>query len=175
MNSYLAPSGIRFNDYMFSEPKPLGGWVQPRCAGVFVLLMRDPNWAPLPLQTVLFGEFGNDSREILQPHDQALLAAVVRPETLLVSVLPMPFSTTAQRSAICKQLIWAYNPACQTNGNSASSSELVRKLEELEKKHEEQSTYMQLLLANVNKMFEPNQPERPKRQVGFLAPPVSAA
>jgi len=174
MNSFQVHPGIRFNDYFFSEPKRLGGWMAPRCAGVFVILAHDPNWAPKPYQPLFFGEFGNNVREILLPQDQVKLATLARPETLLVAMLPMPFSTTAQRTAVCNQLVWAYNPGCQAAGTNAPPSELARKLEELEKKHEEQSTYMQLLLASANKLLEPPPPERPRRQVGFLPPPETA-
>jgi hypothetical protein len=173
MNSFLVPPGIRFNDCLFTEPKQLGGWVPPRCAGIFVILMGDPNWAPKPYQPLLFGEFGNNAREILPHHDRIRWAGASRPEALLVSVLPMPFSTTAQRTAVCNQLIWAYNPVCQANTTTAAPNELAHKLEELEKKHEEQTTHLRLLLASVNKVFEPL-PERPRRQIGFLPPPVTA-
>ena len=46
-------------------------------------------------------------------------------------------------------------------------NELVRKLDVLEKKHNEQTTQFQLLLASINRLFEP-QPERPHRPIGFL-------
>jgi hypothetical protein len=174
MNAFLVSPGIRFNDCLFSEPKHLGGWVSPRYAGIFVILVEDPNWAPKPYRALVFGEFGNNAREMLQPQDQIRLAGVSRAETLLVSVLPMPFSTTAQRAALCNELIWAYNPVCQANGATAAPSELARKLEELEKRHEEQTTHLHLLLANINKLFEPL-PERPRRQIGFVPRPVTAA
>jgi hypothetical protein len=173
MNSFLGLPGIRFNDCLFTEPKPLGGWVPPRCAGIFVILMKDGNWAPKPYQALVFGEFGNNAREILSQRDRLRLAEASRAEALLISVLVMPFSTTTQRAAVCNQLIWAYNPVCQTSGMTAAGNELAYKLEELEKKHEEQTTHMHLLLASVNKLFEPL-PERPRRHIGFLPPPVAA-
>ena len=176
MNPLQVYPGIRFNDFFFSEPTHLSSWVAPRCGGVFVILAGDPNWAPKPYQALFFGEFGNNAREILLPHDQVRLVNASKAEHLLVSVLPMPFSTTAQRAAVCQQLAQAYNPLCQTNGTGPASSELARKLEELEKRHEEQSTYMQLLLANANKLLEPPPAaERPRRQVGFLPPSEPAA
>jgi hypothetical protein len=176
MNPLQVYSGIRFNDYIFSEPTHLGAWVAPRCGGVFVILASDPNWAPKPYQALLFGEFGNNAREILLPHDQVRLANATKAEHLLVSVLPMPFSTTTQRAAVCQQLAQAYNPSHQSNGTAPAPSELARKLEELEKRHEEQSTYMQLLLANANKLFDPPPAaERPRRQVGFLPPSEPSA
>jgi hypothetical protein len=175
MNSYLAISGIRFNDCLFTEPTQLASWITPKYAGIFVILASDLNWAPKPLRALYFGEFGNNAQEVLpaSDRDRIRLAGATRGESLLVSALPMPFSTTAQRSEICNQLVWAYNPVWQANAAPPASSELTRKLEELEKKHEEQTTQLRLLLASVNRLFEPL-PEPPPRRIGFLPQPVTA-
>ena len=87
---------------------------------------------------------------------------------LFISVLPMPFSSSAQRCDARNQLTWAYNPVCQSSA-TPSPSELVRKLDELEKRHEEQSTQFHMLLASLNRFFEPL-PERARRPIGFLPP-----
>jgi hypothetical protein len=85
-----------------------------------------------------------------------------------VSVLPMPFSTTSQRCALTSELIWAYNPPCQPEGSKTAPVDLVRKLDELEKRHHEQTAQVMLLLANVNRIFGPL-PEPPRhRTIGFL-------
>jgi hypothetical protein len=169
----MVAQGIRFNDYVFAEPKPLGEWERPRYAGILVILAKDANWAPKPFQALFFGEFGNNSREVLLPTGQMRLAGAAPAEGLWVSVLPVPFSTTAQRMEILQQLVWAYNPVWQAKGSPTEPGELARKLDELEKKHEEQTTQVRLLLASVNKFFEP-QPEPPRRQIGFLPQPVTA-
>jgi hypothetical protein len=168
----VAP-GIRFNDYLFTEPKQLCEWERPRYAGILAILVRDPNWAPRPFEALFFGEFGNNSQEVLLPNGQMRLSGAAATGGLWVSVLPAPFSTTNHRLEILKQLAWAYNPVWQTKGSATAPSELARKLEELEKKHEEQTTQVRLLLASVNKFFEP-QPEPPRRQIGFLPQPVTA-
>jgi hypothetical protein len=158
----LVAAGIRFNDFVFSEPTPLAEWLPPKYAGLFVIVARDPNWAPKPFQPLYFGEFGNNAPP-----------STARADALFVAVLPMPFSTTAERTAARDQLIWAYKPLCQENRSpSAATGELARKLEALEKKHEEQTNQVGLLLATVNRFFEP-QPEPPRRRIGFL-PPQSA-
>jgi hypothetical protein len=168
----LVSAGIRFNDFVFTEPTPLAEWTQPRYAGLFVIVTRDPNWAPKPFQPLYFGEFGNNARENFLPHD-ARPHSTARVDALFVAVLPMPFSTTAERTAARDQLIWAYNPLCQVNrSQSAAAGELARKLEALEKKHEEQTNQVGLLLATISRFFEP-QPEPPRRHIGFL-PPQSA-
>lgn len=158
--------GIRFNDCMFSEPAPLNHWTAPRFAGLFVILASDGNWAPRPFQPLCFGEFGNNVRG---PLGIGYVRLPAHSGPLFISILPMPFSSSAQRCEVRNHLTWAYNPVCQ--GSAAPSpNELARKLEELEKRHEEQTIQFRLLLANMNRFFEPL-PERPRRQIGFLPQP----
>jgi hypothetical protein len=163
MSSYMLGPGIRFNDFMFSEPVPLTNWTAPKFAGLFVVLVEDTNWAPRAFQPLCFGEFGNNVRTPL------VSAAIRLPPSgrpLFLSVLPMPFSSSAQRCDVRNQLTWAYNPVCQ-GGATPNQNELVRKLDELEKRHEEQTTQFRLLLASINRLFEP-QPEPPRRPIGFM-------
>src|SRR6266852_6714264 len=165
MNTYLVVAGIRFNDYLFSEPRRLVEWVPPKCAGIGALLARDPNWAPKPLQPLCFCEFGNNA-------DLRRLARMPNMEALFVSALAMPFSTSAQRSEVRNQLVWAYNPVWQTSAGSALQSELSHKLEELERKHEEQTAHLRLILANINRLFEPQGEPKRRRAIGFLPQPA---
>jgi hypothetical protein len=104
-------TGIRFNDFYFSEPTPIGQWTPPRCAGLFVVLSQDANWAPKPYQPLHFGEFGNNSRDVLG----ATLLRPVDRQSLYVAALAMPFSTTAERRAIRAELVHAYNPISQAD------------------------------------------------------------
>jgi hypothetical protein len=163
MNSYMVGPGIRFNDFMFCEPVPLRNWTAPKFAGLVVVLAGDANWAPKPFQPLCFGEFGNNVRGPVAT-DSIRLPANAGP--LFISVLPMPFSSSAQRCDVRNQLVWAYNPIYQGSAAPAQN-ELVRKLDELEKRHEEQTTQFRLLLASINRLFEP-QPEPPRRPIGFL-------
>jgi hypothetical protein len=156
-------SGIRFSDCLFTEPVPLTNWTAPQCACLFVLLVRDGNWAPKLFQPLRFGEFGNNLRGSLAD-DAARLATHAGP--LFVAVLPMPFSSSAQRCELRDQLVWAYNPLYQRSAAPAQY-DLVQKLDELEKKHDEQTTQFRLLLASINRLFEPL-PEPPRRPIGFL-------
>ncbi len=104
-------AGIRFNDCYFSEPVRFVGWTPPKCAGLFAVLVPDPNWAPKPFRPIYFGEFGNNTPapgpEAAHLQDGGETAA------LLVVFLPLPFSTTAQRQALRHELVSAYHPACQ--------------------------------------------------------------
>jgi hypothetical protein len=146
---------------LFSEPAPLPTWRQPSCAGIVAVLARNPQWSPKPLQPLYFGEFGNDAapRTSLPPNVS---------RDLLVSVLPMPYSTAAQRRALCDELISAHNPALQANGTIASAAALARKVDELEARQLEQSQQILALLTHLGKLFEPAQ-AGPRRPIGFLS------
>jgi hypothetical protein len=167
MHSYLPPRGVRFNDYLFSEPTRLSGWTPPRFPGLFAILVDDSEWAPRRFQPVCFGEFGNNARQPLLYSEYARLVSVAGARTLFAAVLPMPFSTTAQRVALRDELVWAYNPAWQGNPGKAGPGELAGRVEELEKKHQEQTAQVLLLLSNMNMAFEP-QSMPARRRIGFL-------
>jgi hypothetical protein len=157
--------GIRFNDFMFSEPVPLSAWTPPKFAGLFVVLAPDNNWAPRAFQPLYFGEFGNN---VLCAPGGGLQRFPFN-AGLLIAVLPLPFSSSAQRAEARNQLLWAYNPVYQPAG-TPSQNELVRKLDDLEKKHEEQTTQFRLLLASLNRLFEPQPEPARHRPIGFLPP-----
>jgi hypothetical protein len=159
--------GIRFNDCFFTEPTPLTQWRPPQYPGLFVILVRDPNWAPKPFQPLYFGEFGNNAPEISLRGEPLFHLDPRRSAELLVATLPMPFSTTSQRCALRDELMWAYNPVCQTHTPKAPPQELARKVEQLEMRHQEQTAQFGMLLASINRLFEP-QPEPPRRRIGFL-------
>jgi len=160
MLSNLMPPGVRFNDCLFSEPAPLPTWRQPGCAGIIAVLARNPQWSPKPLQPLYFGEFGNDA----VPRTSWPANAG---RDLLVSVLPMPYSTTAQRRALCDELIAAHNPAWQANGTMVSAPALARKVDELQARQLEQSQQILALLTHLGKLFEPAQ-GGPRKPIGFL-------
>ena len=155
MGSYLATRGIRFNDCYFSEPTHLGNWVQPRYAGLLGIVVSDPNWAPKPFQPLYFGEFGNNAPIAALPSNYASLLLAANGRALLVCVYPMPFSTTAERWAVRNELVWAYNPACQTDANRTSSGE-----------DQEHSLQAKQLLTAVEPSGELK--KEPRRRIGFM-------
>jgi hypothetical protein len=155
-------SGVRFNDCLFSEPATLAAWRPSACAGILAILARNPQWGPRPLQPLYFGEFGNDA-----PHGRSLPANIHR-EDLLVSVLPMPYSTIAQRRALCGELIASHNPVWQANRDVVPVAELARKVDELSARQQEQSQQILSLLAHLAKLFAP-QPVGRRKPIGFLA------
>lgn len=169
MSGYLLPTGVRFNDCIFSEPVRLADWVPPGSAGILAVMARDANWAPRPLQPLYFAEFGNDARR--SPESRGVTPGTPG-DNLYVAVLLMPFSSAAQRTALRNELVAAYNPVCQS-GRAPSTAELARRVEELEARHHEQHTQILTLLTNLYRFFEP-QPVGPRRPIGFLAQMASA-
>ena len=117
MDPYLTPSGIRFNDYFFSEPTRLREWIPPRYAGLYAILAADPNWAPKPFQPQYFGEFGNNTPPAAWWNEYRPMPGEADPRELFIAVLPMPFSTTAQRLAVRNELVSAYHPPCQMDSD----------------------------------------------------------
>lgn len=156
MNSYLAPSGIRLNDCLFTEPVDLASWRPPQYAGLFAVFVRDPNWAPKPLRPLCFGEFGNGASRGTLLGNYNELIATANGNNLLIAVCPMPFSTTAQRWALRDELVWAYNPACQAEGQRISPSEIALRLQQS--------------IPSQTEM-----PKQPRRRIGFMPDIESAA
>lgn len=169
MPSFWVAPGLRFNDCVFSEPVRLAQWLPPACAGIAVVLARDPEWAPKPFRPLYFGEFGNDARR------PAECGRWARPAVgdLYISILPMPFSTSAQRRALRNELVSAYNPICQATG-TPSADELARKLDDLETRQQEQNAQILALLSHIARLFEPH-PVAPSRPIGFRPSPVPLA
>ncbi|PWU04456.1 MAG: hypothetical protein C5B51_16775 [Terriglobia bacterium] len=168
MPPYLAASGIRFNDCFFSEPIPLAEWIPPKCAGLFVILVSDANWAPRPFQPICFGEFGNNAQEVA-PRNATTWQQGVPDKGLFVAVFPMPFSTTQQRLALRHDLVRGYNPVCQGRDYDPGPIGLSQKVDELERRHREQAAQVGQLVASLNRLFEPL-PVRPARRMGFVPP-----
>ena len=164
--SYPLAPGIRFNDCVFSEPATLPGATLSRCAGLFVILAEDRNWAPKTFQPLYFGEYGNNPQEyaILQEATRSLKGW--QDKTLYLAVLPLPFSTTTQRWALSHELMRAYNPSCQSGPSNQPPSELVRRLDALEKTHHEQTAQLLWLRASADYLLGAT-PER-RRRIGFL-------
>ncbi len=141
-------AGIRFNDCYFSQPVPLPDWIPPKCAGLFAVLVPDPNWAPKPFRPIYFGEFGNNTPAPGPDAAPAYLRDGAERAALLAVFLPLPFSTTAQRQALRNELVSAYHPACQG----------------------EEATGLQAALSRL----APGAPES-RRPIGFLPWPEAAS
>src|SRR5579872_1005741 len=153
MHSRLLAPGIRFNDSFFTEPLRLADRIAPKFPGLFAILAGDPNWAPKAFQPVCFGEFGNNSPHPLKQREYAGLWSAGSRRHLDVSVLPLPFSTTPERCALRDELVAAYHPVLQTHATGSPAADLTRRLDDLEKRHREQTAQVLLLLGNLNQQF----------------------
>jgi hypothetical protein len=130
MGSHLGASGIRFNDCFFTEPVDLNAWTPPKFAGLYGVLVSDPNWAPKAFQPLYFGEFGNNSPASILLQECRRVKTAAGGKQLLVSVFPMPFSTMQHRWALRNELVWAYNPLFQNADDASRTQELARELGE---------------------------------------------
>lgn len=146
MPSYWFPPGIRFKDHLFTEPVPLSAWRSPQPVGIAVILTRNPEWGPKPLQPLYFGDCGD-------------LAAIPRRTDLLVAVLPMPGTSALERRALCGELLASCRPV--------SATDLARKVDALEARQQEQGEKILSLLSYIARFFEP-QPVGPRNAIGFL-------
>src|SRR5215468_7173955 len=160
----MVSPGIRFNDCYFSEPARLTGWKAPKYAGLFVILANDGNWAPKPYLALYFGEFGNNTPEGTLPGGHNFQSGE-GPTALYISVLPMPFSTTAQRRALRNELVLAYNTPWQQNEVRAVSG-LASQLGDTGNGSNPQAAQILMLLAN--KLLEPQPEPGPRRRIGFI-------
>jgi hypothetical protein len=166
MSYFRTPLGIRFNDCLFTEPTPLAKWTPPSCGGLFVILAQDVQWSPKPFRPLYFGEFGNNDRPM---HTVDGRAMAERADALFVAILPLPFSSSAQRYALRNELVQAYNPAPQAEWDRISTREIGRRLDAMEVRQQEQNTQIIALLQQLNRILQP-QPVPPRRPIGFLAP-----
>ncbi|HEX4278097.1 MAG TPA: hypothetical protein VHZ74_22240 [Bryobacteraceae bacterium] len=165
--SNSAACGIRFNDCLFTEPVVMGlpTWIPPGYPGILAILLHNPEWAPKSFQPIYFVEFGNNAfrNSAPIPQDYPRLLAAANGRTLYVSILPMPFSTTAERRRLRNELVLAYNPEWQTEDNVIPQGELAAQLSDLEKKYREQTAQVSFLLANIGQVSQP-----PRHRIGFM-------
>ena len=143
--------GIRFNDCFFSEPAPASAIAMPKCAGLFAVLVSDPNWAPKHFQPLCFGEFGNNTPQHALPFHYQRLQAAAGGRMLMLAFFPLPYTTTAQRRELCNELVSAYNPVFQNEGGPRAADPTT-----------DLYTY-------------PHEPEKPRRRIGFMPDVEKAA
>ena len=153
--AYLVASGIRFNDCIFTQPVPFAECTFPRCPGLYVILAEDRDWAPRPFQPLYFGEFGNNTPAATLLNEASHVARSTLGKPVLVAVLALPYSTTSQRWALCRELIRAYNPVFQMADPHTPPGDLAHQLD-----------------ARANEFFGAA-PER-RRRIGFM-PDTTAA
>src|SRR5712664_388027 len=89
-------AGIRFSDYVFTEPIPLDRLLLPsHSTGVYAVLMPDPTWAPRDFQPLFFGEFANGHCSITAAELSWWYRAAAG-KSLYIAVLAIPEAHTGE-------------------------------------------------------------------------------
>src|SRR5262245_25648048 len=175
MNRYSSRmmSGIRFADYIFSNPTLLERCTFPaRSIGIFVVLVPDPTWGPWHLQPLYFGQFRPDGESEMSVTEQILCLRAAAGKPLYVSSYPVPMEHAFELSGIQRELIDHYWPMVNRRPTDDRAVDLAHKLDAVEKRIHEQEALLKLALAAVGQMGQ-SFPE-PKRRsvVGFQPSPA---
>src|SRR5262245_3010479 len=163
--------GIRFGNYLFSHPVPLGPFSLPqRSAGLYVVMMLDPTWGPWHLQPLFFGEFGGQRQAWMSHTQQICCLRVAAGRTLYVALFAVPQHRGWQVSQIKKELIERYLPVANLESIDAAT-EIAYRLEVLEKRILNQDAMLMLALAAIGQMVQPL-PEAKRKIIGFRPDPA---
>lgn len=113
----LTNQGVMFGDRWFSAPAPLPGIAFPGLraqAGLYVVMVYDPQWGPRPFRPLYFGESDDIWNRCTAVHERfAAWRRAAGPSAVLYRALsPMPGATRAQRQAAESALIARYAPPC---------------------------------------------------------------
>jgi hypothetical protein len=123
-----APTGIRFKDSFFSEPKAFGsGWL-PMRSGVYAILVIDGGWNPRPYRPLYFGKAGDLAARVVRSHEKynEWCREAGGSEKLYVAYHLSP-NAEWERAEIEESLIRHYSPVCnQTFNRFASLADLYR-------------------------------------------------
>ena len=169
------PSGIRFGDYLFSYPVPLGHPTLPlRSAGLYVILMPDSTWGPWQFQPLYFGEFGFQRQAQMTAAQQTFCLRVAGGRVLYCALYVVPNQQEWQISRIKKELIERYRPVLNMDSLEPASA-LAFKLNSVESKIAEQEAVLRLILAAIGQIVQFQQPEPRKRIAGFGRDPAVPA
>ena len=176
MNRLLARTsvGIRFADYVFSDPAPLGRFSLPQhAAGLYVLLLPDPGWGPWHFQPLFFGEFGSQREASMSQAQQTCCLKVAAGRSLYFAVYAIPDQHGWATSEIKKQLIGRYQPVSNFEAVDGAVA-LAQKLDILEHKIAAQDAVLKYALAAIGQMVQLQQPETRKKIAGFRSDPAGS-
>jgi hypothetical protein len=169
------PFGIRFGDYLFSYPVPLGRFTLPvRAAGLYVILMPDSTWGPWHFQPLYFGEFGFQRQAHMTAAQQTFCLKVAGGRCLYCAFFAVPNQQEWHIPRIKKELIESYRPISNMDSLD-TASELGFKLTSLENKIAEQEAVLRLILPAIGQIVQLQQPQPRKRVAGFRRDPAVSA
>ena len=164
--------GIRFADYVFSEPAPLVRFsLPPRSVGLYVILMPDTSWGPWHLQPLFFGEFGPENEVHMSQAQQTCCLKVAAGRSLYFALYAVPHEHCWAISQIQRELTARYSPIANLESIDAAV-ELAQRVDTLEKKVIEQDSMLKLALAALGQTVQLQQPQPKKRIVGFQPDPA---
>ena len=160
--------GIRFGDYIFGEPIPLGICRIPQqTIGIYAVLVPGPTWGPRQFQPILFGVLNGQPQFQLLAGEYSSCLRVAAGKGLYVATYNLPpLYDLSEPQRIQNELVQVYRPLCNRASADACSDTLANKLEALEKRNQEHETLIKVLLAAIGHLVQPPQ-EIKKRAVGF--------
>ena len=167
-------SGIRFADYIFTDPTPIHRCTFPaRSIGIFVVLVPDPTWGPWHLQPLYVGQFGPDGESEMTVMEQILCLRAAAGKPLYVASYALPMEHAFELSRIKRELLDRYWPIVNRRPADDDAVDMVHKLEAVEKRIHEQEALLKLALAALGQMGQPS-PEQKRRSVGFQPSPAGS-
>jgi hypothetical protein len=162
-------TGIRFGDYVFTEPIPLDRlFLPPHSTGVYAILIPDPTWGPRDFQPLFFGEFAH-GRYSITAAELSLSYRAAAGKSLYIAVLGIPEAHAGDLASLKQKLIYAYRPICNRDDGSDMAIETARRLEQLERRTYEQELHLKLMLAALGQMMPQPLVETKKKPAGFMS------
>src|SRR5439155_560607 len=115
-------AGIRFADYVFSEPVPLAICVTtPQSMGVYAVLVPDATWGPRHFQPIFFGVFNGQRQSQLTPDDYRRCLRAAAGKQLYVAAYHIPLlGDPSESHRVQRELVHIYSPLCNHDPADAS-------------------------------------------------------
>ena len=162
-------SGIRFGDYVFSEPIPLDRlFLPPHSTGVYAILIPDATWGPRDFQPLFFGEFAH-GRYAITAAELSLSYRAAAGKNLYIAVLAIPEAHAGELASLKSKFIHDYRPICNRDEVSEMAVETARRLEQLERRAYEQEIQLKLMLGAFGQVMHHPPAETKKKQAGFMS------
>jgi hypothetical protein len=119
---------ISYGTLQFTDPVPLAPDALPAIAGLYVVLVPNYEYRPVPYEPIYFGSSAN-LRAAVGVHHLAYNRWRWHPRGrsgLFVACVPMPSSTEDWRKYNEGQLIKQYNPPCNRDEAADAQAEALR-------------------------------------------------
>jgi len=119
-----APTGIKFQDAYFSEPKALFSEWLPMQPGLYAVLVLDFSCKPRPYRPIYFGKAEDLAKRVTSSHEKysEWSGACKSLTGLYLAYHAMPNSSDWERGALERNLIKIYTPQCNDVHNPLSNA-----------------------------------------------------